>query len=190
MDINKPPQRTRIGYVFLVFFILTISKAELKGQMTSNIMPGYQNAWAAAASTGATFDGNSWFWGVATDYSRLFSERWIINGSIAYDQETSKSNNNSDQVDNTFSAQVALGYQLSPRAVIGGGFAKGLVENRQGSSSWKGISFGDDWATGLVGVYTFWINGPHSLDVSGALEYRISESKWGYSFDIGYGYSF
>ena len=156
----------------------------------SNVASGFKNSWSIAASYGQTFDQRSWLWGAATDYTRVVGGRWMVNVSIAYDQETTKNQNQHDEIDNTFSLQLAAGYPLSERLVVGGGFAKGLVDNKVGQPQWNWKKLSEDWSLGALAVYTYWIKGRHSLDVSGAFEYRINENKPGWSFDLGYGYSF
>ena len=180
---------TRITFKWILLLLVCVS-FKLKAQSLGNVMQGYKNTWAAAGSYGGTFDGQSWFWGVSSDYTRLINKRWIINGSLAFDQETTRVFNSPSRIDNTFSLQLASGYLVNRRLGIGAGFAKGVLSNQQGNGSWNWESFGKDWATGLLAMYTFWFQGPHSLDITGALEYRINEQRWSYSLDIGYGYSF
>ncbi len=162
----------------------------IMAQSLSNVMPGFKHSWAASGSYGGTFDGKSWLWGVATDYSRFIGKRWILNGSLAFDQETTRKQNNTNEVENTLTLQFASGVSITKRLVLGGGFAKGIIDNKQGESKWKWKKMSEDWTVGALGVYTYWFNGHHSLDVTGSLEYRINEVKWAYSFDVGYGYSF
>ena len=151
-------------------------------------MPGFKNSWSISGSYGATFD--AWFWGVATDYSRFIGERWILNGSIAFDRETTQKTNSPDEIDNTFTLSFAGGYTLTKRFVVGGGVAKGIINNKEGEQKWNWKKLSEDWALGALGVYTYWFKGPHGLDVTGSLEYRLNEGKPAYSFDAGYGFSF
>ena len=177
---------TRI--IIACILIAVIQRAQ--GQSLSNVVSGYKNTWAVATSYGSTFDGKAWLWGVSTDYTKGLKNNWVINASIAFDQETDTNNSNMEGVENSFSLQLAAGKMVTKRLVIGCGFAKGIINNNDQESEWKFLGVGDDWGTGIVGSYAFWIRDKHSLDISGALEYRINESKFAYSFDLGYGFSF
>lgn len=181
--------RNFIRCIFFIAFLHSILQ-EGRAQSLGNIMPNYQSTFSVAASYGGTFKADAWLWGFAADYSTFISNKWIGSASIAYDQETAQLGGGRSELANTVSLQFAAGYMINRRLSFGAGFAKGTLGNIQGQGNMKFKDFGKDWTVGILGIYTFWMKGPHSLDVSSSLEYRLNETKGSYSFDIGYGYSF
>ena len=184
----RPPARWSLVLVALIVVLGFGTTAS--AQAMSNVVTGFKNSWAVAGSYGQTFDQDSWLWGISTDYTRVIAGGWMVNASIAYDQETTTKQDQPDEIDNTFTLQLAAGYPLSKRFVVGGGIAKGIIDNKEGQPQWNWKKFSDDWTVGALAVYTYWIKGRHSLDVTGTLEYRVNEKKPAWSFDLGYGYSF
>lgn len=170
--------------------LLSAFAPALGAQVIGSVSPGQANSWSMAASYGGTFDGNAWLWGVSTDYTRVLAENWLANVSLAFDEETQSRLGSPDDVSNSFSIQVAGGKQLSRRFAVGAGFGKGLLSTSEEGSGWTWQKFSDDWAVGAVGALAFLMRGPHTMDISASLEYRINEKRAGYSFDLGYGYSF
>lgn len=178
---------TVLSVFFCSLFILVIHDAP--AQSLGNIMPGYQSTVSGALSYGGSFDGKGWYWGASADYTRLVRERWILSGSLAYDEETTTLGNDNFALSKTISLQFAAGYTISKRFVLGGGFAKGFAAS-EALEDWRYKDFGDDWTVGLISSYTFWLYGPHGVDIGGSIEYRINEVRLGYSLEMGYGYSF
>lgn len=186
-EYNKYLTKRALGCLCLVFSL--IFSNDLKGQSIGNIMPGFKSTVSFAGSYGGTFDGKGQLWGFSADYTTLIKQQWMFSSSVAFDQETTQMENSPNDIANTVSLQFAGGHLINKRVSVGAGFAKGLMGSNS-TEKWKLKDFGKDWTVGILGNYTFYINGPHSFDIASSLEYRINEKKASYSFDIGYGFSF
>jgi len=107
----------RFGFIALLLGVCCMH--QVQSQSLAQPAPGYKNTFGTAASTGVFFNKDAYFWGLGVDYSRLFSNKWVINISMAYDQEISKSTTNENTIVNTLTPSLALGYVISPKFAMG-----------------------------------------------------------------------
>lgn len=152
------------------------------------VVSGYKNEIGVGASYGIKLDNDAWFWGYAPDYVRVLNERWLVNLSIAYDEET-ESKDGGTRLTESWTPSVMIGYQVGPKLAVGAGFGHGLRTNEDGSG-WKSVSLGDDLSVAGAFALSIWNNGRHGLSLSVSLEYNISDNDPSISTDIGYGWSF
>lgn len=152
---------------------------------------GYSNAGGAGLSYGLKLDEDAWFWGWSVDYSRIFSNGWLINVSVTWDEETEKrSMGLPDKVVGTYGFTAAIGRDVTDRLVIGAGLGHGLANNDNALGRYKSVKLGDDLAGGVIFSYVLWRNGRHDISPSASVEYNFNDKKWALSFDLGYGFSF
>ena len=156
-------------------------------QSMSPVVEGYANSYGGGVSGGVNLSVNAWLWGVSTDYTRTLTRDWLLNIALAYDRETAAQAQD-DKITDTFSVTVAVGYAITERLVVGGGFGHGIIDRDNMRQDWKWVS--NDLAVGGVASYSVWRNGIHDVSPSASLEYSIPEKKWSLSFDVGYAVSF
>ena len=176
-----------ISIVVLLLCVFNIQKVQC--QSLAMPAPGYNNTFGAAVSTGFFFNKDAYFWGLGVDYSRLLSNKWVINISMAYDQEISKSGTNDNTIVNTLTPSLAFGYVFTPKFVMGLGAGKGLFDDDNDSGNLK-LNKNGSWTVGLIGVYTFYQKGRHGFDISGGVEQGIGNADLDFTLELGYGYSF
>jgi len=126
---------------------------------------------------------------VSADYSRAVNDLWTISGSLAFDRETTRERDAPDDETDTVSLQFAVSRLVSDRLSIGAGFGKGVFDKKQGNS-WQAPDFSEDWTVGITSAYALSRRGQHNVNINATLEYRFTEDKPAWSFDLGYGYSF
>jgi hypothetical protein len=176
-----------IRIVVLVSCVFSIQIAQ--GQSLGLPAPGYNNTFGTAVSTGLFFNKDAYFWGVGVDYSRMLTNKWIINISMGYDQEISKSETNDNTIVNTLTPSLAFGYVLTPKIVLGLGLGKGLFDDDNDSGDLK-INKNGSWTVGLIGVYTLFQKGRHGFDITSGFEQGIGNPDLDFTIELGYGYSF
>lgn len=176
-----------INIVVLVFCVFSIQKVQC--QSLGLPAPGYNNTFGAAASTGFFFNKDAYFWGLGVDYSRMLNDKWVINISMGYDQEISKSETKTTTIVNTLTPSLAFGYVFTPKFVLGLGLGKGLFDDDNETGN---IQFNKDggWTIGLIGVYTLFQKGRHAFDITSGFEQGIGNPDLDFTIELGYGYSF
>jgi len=177
----------KIAFVALVIGACCMQK--LQGQSLAQPAPGYNNTFGSAVSTGIFFNKDAYFWGLGVDYSRLLSNNWVINISMAYDQEISKSVSNTNTAVNTLTPSLAFGYVFTPKFVLGLGVGKGLFDDDNATGNLK-LNKNGSWTVGLIGVYTIYQKGRHGFDISAGVEQGIGNADLDITLELGYGYSF
>ncbi len=177
----------RIIVVLLVLGVFSTQKVQ--SQSFGKPSPGYKNTFGAATSTGFFLNKDAYFWGLGADYSRLIGERWVINLSMAFDQEIARSDASGTTVVNTLTPSLAFGYVFTSNFALGVGVGKGLFDDDNETGMLEYNKNGD-WTIGLIGVYTFYQKGPHGFDVSVGIEQGIGNSDLDLTAELGYGYSF
>jgi long-subunit fatty acid transport protein len=161
---------TRIVFAFLALGLF--SSQNIHCQSLGKPTPGYKSTVGAATSTGFFFNEDAYFWGLGVDYSRLFSERWVINISIAFDQEISKSKSKHKTIVSTLTPSLAFGYILTSRFALGLGLGKGLFDDDNDTGN-LGFNKNGGYTAGLIGVYTLYQKGRHAFDISTGLEQAL-----------------
>ncbi len=176
-----------VSIVVLVLCMFSIQKVQC--QSLAKPAPGYENTFGAATSTGFFFNKDAYFWGLGVDYSRLLTDKWVINISMAYDQEISKSETNDTAIVNTLTPSLAFGYVFTSKFVMGLGAGKGLFDDDNETGNLK-FNKNGGWTVGLIGVYTLFQKGRHGFDVSAGIEQGIGNPDLDFTLELGYGYSF
>jgi len=172
--------------VVLTFFLLSGSA---KAAMSLRpAISGYKNEIGLSLSYGIKFDKDALFWGYAPDYVRVLGEKWLLNLSMAYDEET-EIENGASSVTETWTPSAMLGYQVNSRLAVGAGFGHGVTENKNGGG-WKSVKFGDDLSAALAFAVSLWSKDRHGLALSISLEHNISDNQPSISTDLGYGWGF
>jgi hypothetical protein len=161
----------------------------LMGQTLNMPSEGFRNSVGVSISGGVFLDKEAVFFGASTDYSRLFSERWIVNVSLCFDQEHSSSEDGSTTIVNTLAPAFALGYTISPRLAAGIGVGKGMFDDDNSSGNMQYTSEGN-LTVGLLCVYTLYQKGPHSIDIGGGIERGIITPETSLTLELGYGINF
>ncbi len=177
----------RISIVVLVLGVCSIQKVQC--QSLGRPTPGYKNTFGAATSTGFFFNKDAYFWGFGVDYSRLLADKWVINISMAYDQEISKSETKDTTIINTITPSLAFGYVFTPKFVMGFGIGKGLFDDDNETGNLQ-FNKNGGWTVGLLGVYTILQKGRHGFDISTGLEQGLGSPDLDFTVELGYGYSF
>ena len=176
-----------ISIVVLVLCIFSIQKVQC--QSLGKPALGYKNNFGTAISTGLFFNKDAYFWGLGIDYSRMLSNKWVINISMGYDQEISKSETKDNTIVNTLTPSLAFGYVLTPKFVLGLGLGKGLFDDDNDMGNLK-LNKNGDWTVGLIGVYTLFQKGRHGFDITSGFEQGIGNPDLDFTVELGYGYSF
>jgi hypothetical protein len=177
----------RIVIALLVLGGLSIQNVQ--SQSFARPAPGYKNTLGAAISTGFFLNKDAYFWGLGADYSRLIGERYVINISMAFDQEISKTETKGTGIVNTLSPSLALGYVFNSRFALGIGLGKGAFDDDNDTGMLEYNKNGD-WTIALIGVYTFYQKGPHGFDISLGVEQGIGNADLDVTAELGYGFSF
>ncbi len=173
----------------MVLVLAVFSTQKLQCQSLSKPAPGYKNTFGAATSTGFFFNKDAYFWGLGVDYSRLFADNWVINISMAYDQEISKSETKDNTIVNTITPSLAFGYVFTPKFVLGFGIGKGLFDDENETGNMQ-FNKNGGFTVGLLAVYTLLQKGRHGFDISTGLEQGIGSPDLDFTLELGYGYSF
>jgi hypothetical protein len=149
---------------------------------------GLPNELGLGLSYGIKLDKDALFWGYAPDYVRVIGGKWLLNLSLAYDEET-ETKDGSQSVTETWTPAVMIGYQVGPKIAVGGGFGHGVIENKDGGG-WTSVKAGKDLSAAVAFAVSLWSKGRHGLALSVSLEYNISEHEPSISTDIGYAFGF
>jgi len=174
-------------FVLALFLFLVCAPAQ--AAMSLRPLPeGHTNEIGMSLSYGIKLDKDALFWGYAPDYVRVFRKKWLLNLSLAYDEET-ETKNGSQSVTETWTPSAIIGYQVNPRVAVGCGFGHGVVENKSGGG-WKSVKFGDDLSGALAFACSLWSKDRHGLALSISLEYNFSDDQTSISTDLGYGWAF
>ena len=176
-----------ISIVVLALGVFSIQKVQC--QSLGKPAPGYNNTFGTAISTGLFFNKDAYFWGLGVDYSRMLNEKWIINISMGYDQEISKSETKDNTIVNTLTPSLAFGYVLTPKFVLGLGLGNGLFDDDNDTGNLK-LNNNGSWTVGLIGVYTLFQKGRHGFDITSGFEQGIGNPDLDFTLELGYGYSF
>ena len=179
----------RVAALMIVGLVLAPDSVVAAGFRLPQPSAGYSNSVGAGVSYGFKLDENAWLWGVSTDYTRVLSGKWLVNGSLAFDREKERRQGPDKETD-TFSLAIAVGYSLTQRLVVGASVGHGIVSKETPNRNWKWTKLGDDLSTGVVASYTIWQKGRHDISPSPSCEYNISDKKWSMTFDLGWSYSF
>ena len=147
---------------FILIVCLMTKGMLLMGQTLNMLSEGFRNSVGVSISGGVFLDKEAVFFGASTDYSRLFSERWIVNVSLSFYQEHSSSEDGSTAIVNTLAPALALGYSISPRLAAGIGVGKGMFDDDNSSGNMQYTSEGN-LTVGLLSVYTLYQKGPTPL---------------------------
>ncbi len=182
---SKNISRVVFAFLILGFF----SSQNIHCQSLGKPAPGYKSTLGAATSTGLFFNKDAYFWGLGVDYSRLLSERWVINISVGYDQEISKSETKNNTIINTITPSLAFGFILTSRFVLGFGVGKGLYDDDNETGNLE-FNKNGGYTAGLIGVYTIYQKGRHGFDISTGLEQALGGPDLDVTVELGYGYSF
>ena len=177
-----------LAMLFLTLTLLLTSTATHAGFGLRPVTSGMKNEIGLGLSYGIKLDKDALFWGYAPDYVRVLSEKFLLNLSFAYDEET-ETKDGSESVTETWTPSVMIGYQLSSVVAIGGGFGHGIIDNKNGAG-WESVKFGDDASVAVAGAASLWSKGRHGLSLSLSLEYNISDSEASVSTDLGYAFGF
>ena len=186
---SKLRQKTIIPIVFALLVFAFFSSQNVHCQWLGKPAPGYKSTLGAATSTGLFFNKDAYFWGLGIDYSRLFSERWVVNFSMAFDQEISKSESKDKTIVNTLTPSLAFGYVFTPKFVLGFGVGKGLYDDDNDTGNLE-FNKNGAYTVGLIGVYTLYQKGRHGFDISAGLEQALGGPDLDVTVELGYGYSF
>ncbi len=179
-----------INSISIVVLVLCVfSTQEVQSQSLGKPAPGYKSTFGAATSTGFFFNKDAYFWGLGVDYSRLLTDKWVINISMGYDQEISKSKTSNNTIINTLTPSLAFGYVFTPKFVLGLGIGKGLFDDDNDTGNLK-FNKNGGYTVGLIGVYTLYQKGQHGFDVSTGIEQSLGNSDLDLTVELGYGYSF
>ena len=149
---------------------------------------GYKNEIGLGVSYGIKLDKDAYFWGYAPEYVRVFGEKWILNLSCAYDEET-EFKTSSTSVTETWTPSIIIGYQLLPQLAVGGGFGHGIIK-KEDDKDWESIKLGDDLSAALAFAVTLWSKDRHGIALSVSFEHNISDNEGSISTDLGYGFGF
>ncbi len=177
----------RTSIAILVFLVFSVQKAQC--QSLGMPAPGYKSTLGAATSTGFFFNKDAYFWGLGVDYSRLLTDKWVINISMGYDQEISKSETKDNTIINTLTPSLAFGYVFTPKFVLGFGIGKGFFDDDNDTGNLK-FNKNGGYTVGLIGVYTIFQKGQHGFDISTGLEQGLGNPDLDLTVELGYGYSF
>ena len=189
-----PSFRRRIDQLLPLFYTalaLLVLLSSTAAEARMSLRPpttGYKNELGFGLSFGIKLDKDALFWGYAPDYVRVFGEKWLLNVSLAYDEETAIKDG-VDSVTETWTPSLIIGYQVTSRVSVGAGFGHGVIENKDGSG-WKSVKFGNDLSGAVAFGTSLWSKGRHGLSLSVSLEYNFSESQSSISTDLGYAIGF
>ncbi len=173
----------------VVLVLAVFGSQKVQCQSLGKPASGYKNTFGVATSTGFFFNKEAYFWGLGVDYSRLFADKWVINISMAYDQEISKSETKDTTIINTITPSLAFGYVFTPKFVMGFGIGKGLFDDDNETGNLQ-FNKNGGWTVGLLGVYTILQKGRHGFDISTGLEQGLGSPDLDFTVELGYGYSF
>ncbi len=175
--------------VFVLLFLGLFITQDAKCQSLGRPAPGYKSTLGTATSTGFFFNKDAYFWGIGVDYSRMVSEKWVVNISLGYDQEISKLENKNNKIVNTLTPSLAFGYILTSRFVLGFGIGKGLYDDDNDSGNLE-FNKNGGYTAGLIGVYTLYQKGRHGFDITTGFEQALGGPDLDVTVELGYGYSF
>ena len=173
----------------LLTAVLIAQGMVLMGQSLNIPAEGFRNSCGVSISGGVFIDKEAVFWGASTDYSRLVGKNWILNISLCFDQEHSNPEDGNWGIVNTFSPALAMGYAISPRLAAGIGIGKGMFDDDHADGTFRYTTEGN-LTLGFLGVYTIYLNGPHSLDIGGGIERGVITPETDFTLEIGYGINF
>lgn len=176
-----------LALIVILLQVIASSGAEA-GIKLRPVVADYKNEIGIGVSYGIKLDNDAWFVGYAPDYVRVLSDKWLLNLSLAYDEET-EIKDGTKKVTESWTPSVMIGYQLDPRLAVGVGLGHGLRTNEDGAG-WKSVRLGDDLSVAGALAMSIWSRGRHSLALSVSLEYNISDSEPSISTDVGYGWGF
>ena len=182
--------RTGIWVLVVAILGVNIQPSHAAGFISPPVSPesDSSDSLTVGASVGWLQDKDASFWGFAIDYSHPLSERWGLNGGIAYDKETERRTDQVSKVVNTFSALVTISYQLSEQFSLTTGLSQGFADDDNADQDLK--FKGGDLGTGLALGWSYPLSGNRYFTLSGAYEYNISEGEYSISFDSGITFSF
>lgn len=185
--LASPKIVNRIGLGILLLCVFGIRKVQC--QSLGLPAPGYNNTFGTAASSGFFFNKDAYFWGLGVDYSRMLNDKWVVNISMGYDQEISKSEAGNSTIVNTLTPSLAFGYVFTPKFVLGLGIGKGLFDDDNETNNLK-FNKNGGWTVGLIAVYTLFQKGRHAFDITSGFEQGIGNPDFDFTVELGYGYSF
>lgn len=148
----------------------------------------YKNEFGLGLSYGIKLNKDALFVGFAPDYVRVLSEKWLLNVSVAYDEDT-EIKDSGRAVTETWTPSMMVGYQATSVLAMGLGVGHGIVENKDGAG-WDSVKFGKDLSGALAFAVSLFSKGRHGLSLSLSLEYNFSENVSSISTDLGYGFGF
>jgi len=173
----------------ILILMLLLASSTAQAQFALNpATTGLPNELGLGLSYGIKLDKDSLFWGYAPDYVRVLGGKWLLNVSLAYDEET-ETKNGSQSVTETWTPAVMIGYQLGPKIAVGGGFGHGVIDNKDGAG-WKSVKLGKDLSAAVAVAVSLWNKDRHSLALSVSLEHNISDNEGSISTDLGYAWGF
>ena len=171
--------------ILVLFLVSGTAEAQFAIRPVTSDKP---NELGFGISYGVKLDKDALFWGYAPDYVRVLGGKWLLNISLAYDEDT-EIKNGTEAVTETWTPAVLFGYQLGSRLALGAGFGHGVIENKDGAG-WTSVKFGDDLTAAGAFAVSLWSKGRHGLSLSVSLEYNISDSQPSVSTDLGYAWGF
>jgi len=171
--------------ILVLFLVSGTAEAQFAIRPVTSDEP---NELGLGISYGVKLDKDALFWGYAPDYVRVLGGKWLLNVSLAYDEET-ETKNGSQSVTETWTPAVMIGYQLGPKIAVGGGFGHGVIDNKDGAG-WKSVKLGKDLSAAVAVAVSLWNKDRHSLALSVSLEYNISDNEGSISTDLGYAWGF
>jgi len=175
----------RFTLVILVF----LASGSAQAAMSLRTAPeSRSNEIGMSLSYGIKLDKDALFWGYAPDYVRVFGGKWLLNLSLAYDEET-ETKDGGQSITETWTPSAIVGYQVDPRLALGVGFGHGVVDNKDGGG-WESVKFGNDLSGALAFAVSLWSKDRHGLALSVSLEYNFSDDQASISTDLGYGWGF
>ena len=177
---------TNLVLLIPTLMLLLVCNTALAGMSLRPSVSGYRNEFGLGVSYGIKLKKDAMFWGVAPDYVRVLGEKWLLNASFAYDEETEFKEGGNGLV-KTWTPTLMIGYNVTPRLVLGAGAGHGLIENKNGGG-WKTVKFGDDFTVAGAFAVSLWSKDRHGLSVSVSIEHNISDNEPAISTDIGYGW--
>jgi len=176
--------------IILAAILLIVSSGILSGQSLRVPNPGNRNCVGTAISSGFFLDKPAWFLGLSFDYAYFITEKWIVLGGIAYDQEhKTQASENENKVVHTLTPNLAIGYALNSRMAVGVGIGKGLWDTDNTDQILKYTSSGNI-TIGVLWAYSIYLEGPHCVDVTLGLERGLITVETNVTLEIGYGFCF
>ncbi len=189
LKLVRAPAKIINSLSVVVLVLAVFGTQKVQSQSLGKPAPGFKNTFGAATSTGFFFNKDAYFWGLGVDYSRLFADKWVINISMAYDQEISKSETKNTAIVNTITPSLAFGYVFTPKFVLGFGIGKGLFDDDNETGNLQ-FNKNGGFTVGLLAVYTLLQKGRHGFDISTGFEQGIGSPDLDVTVELGYGYSF